>query len=318
MAYVAAPQVNLRDRIAAVYNRTGTAQNGERVEVLERSKRFVKVKTARGEIGWVEERYLAGPEVYDGLQALAAENKSTPVQATGTARSSLNIHLTPGRDTAHLVQLKEGDKVDILKRGTAERPQANLLPTTVAAQRQKSSGSAKGQEAPSPALEDWSLVRDAQGHAGWVLSRMIDVDVPLDVAQYAEGQRIVGLFVLNEVQDGDKKVPEYLMVLTEPKDGLPYDYNQVRVFTWSLKRHRYETAYIDRKLTGIFPVTVSKQEFGKEGVAPVFTLREKDDQGIVSERSYRMVQHIVRRVVAPGEEKPKPVRSSPRRRRGRR
>jgi hypothetical protein len=36
---------------------------------------------------------------------------------------------------------------------------------------------------------------------------MIDLDVPLDVAQYAEGQRIVAFFVLNQVQDGDKKVP---------------------------------------------------------------------------------------------------------------
>ena len=79
---------------------------------------------------------------------------------------------------------------------------------------------------------------------------MVDLDVPLDVAQYAEGQRIVAFFVLNEVQDQDKgevkKVPQYLMVLTEPKDGLPFDFNQVRVFTWNVKRHRYETAYRER------------------------------------------------------------------------
>ena len=48
-------------------------------------------------------------------------------------------------------------------------------------------------------MEDWCLVRDSQGRVGWVLSRMVDVDVPLEVAQYAEGQRFVAFFVLNQV-----------------------------------------------------------------------------------------------------------------------
>ncbi len=34
---------------------------------------------------------------------------------------------------------------------------------------------------------------------------MIDLDVPLDVAQYAEGQRIVAFFVLDQVEDVDKQ-----------------------------------------------------------------------------------------------------------------
>jgi len=65
--------------------------------------------------------------------------------------------------------------------------------------------------------EDWWLVRDSHNRVGWVLGRMIDIDVPLDIAQYAEGQRIVAAFVLNQVQDGDKKVAEYLTVLTDRK-----------------------------------------------------------------------------------------------------
>ena len=84
-------------------------------------------------------------------------------------------------------------------------------------------------------LEDWWLVRDSNQRVGWVLARMVDIDVPLDVAQYAEGQRIVAVFVLDQVQDKDKdkKVPEYLTAVTEPKDGLPFDFNQIRVFTWT-------------------------------------------------------------------------------------
>ncbi|HEV7512228.1 MAG TPA: hypothetical protein VGO27_11050, partial [Candidatus Acidoferrum sp.] len=154
---------------------------------------------------------------------------------------------------------------------------------------------------PVPIIEDWWLVRDSNNRVGWVLARMIDLDVPLDIAQYAEGQRIVAFFVLNQVQDGDKKVPQYLTAVTEPKDGLPFDFNQIRVFTWNVKRHRYETAYRER-MQGELPVTVSHENFDKEGTLPVFRLRIKDDGGNLTERKYKLNTPIVRRVLAPGEE----------------
>ena len=140
---------------------------------------------------------------------------------------------------------------------------------------------------------------------GWVLGRMLDVDVPLDIAQYAEGQRIVAAMVLNQVQDSDKRVPQYLVLLTEPKDGMPFDYNQFRVFTWNVRRHRYETAYRERNLNGVLPVTVSNESFDKEGMLPVFVIRVKDDDGKITDRKYKLNTPIVHRVLAPGEEPPK-------------
>ena len=319
VAYVAAPQVNLRDRVSALYNKTGTLKNGERVDVLERNKKFVRVKSASGETGWVETRYLVGEDVYRGFEKLAAENRNLPVQAHGLARAALKIHITPGRDTDSLVQLKEGDKVEVLKRTTIEKPQSLVQPKArVAAAKEKAKEKKKGKvEEPAVPMEDWSMVRDAQGHTGWVLARMVDIDVPLDVAQYAEGQRIVAFFVLNRVHDdaapaanntddkaapAPRDVPQYLVLLTETRDGLPWDYNQARIFTWNLKRHRYETAYRERNLDGVFPVTTGTQDFGKEGAMPVFTLRVKDDGGSVHEKKYRLIGPIVRRVVTPQEE----------------
>ena len=123
VAYVSAPQVNLRDRVSALYNKTGTLKNGERVDVLERSKRFVRVRNAACETGWVEQRYLVGQDVYRDLQQLAQENRNAPMQATAVARASLKIHVKPGRDTESLIQLKEGDKVQVLKRATVEKAQ---------------------------------------------------------------------------------------------------------------------------------------------------------------------------------------------------
>jgi hypothetical protein len=305
IAYVAVPQANLRDRVAAVYNKTGVVHNGERVEVLEKSRRFLKVKSVRGEVGWIEERYLVDADVFVGFENLAKENAKAPPQAHGTARAALNMHLTPGRESEHLFQMPDGAKVEVLKRETAEKPVPKINPALPRIQKPGAKKGAAKPDEPQVPMEDWLLVRDQIRHTGWVLARMVDFDVPLEVAQYSEGQRIVAYFVLNQVADADKKVPQYLVLLTENKDGLPWDFDQARIFTWNVKRHRYETAYRERRLVGVFPVSVGSADFGKEGVLPAFTLRVKADDGKTLERKYKMNGPIVRRVLSPEEEQAK-------------
>jgi hypothetical protein len=306
-AYVSAPQAILRDQVAAVYNRMGTVKNGERVDVLEHEKRFARVRTSTGVEGWIEQRYLTDQKTYDGLEKLTADNRDDPVQAPGVLRNDTNLHVTPGRETEHLYQLASGARVAILKRATAEKMIGGTpaKPAVI-------STSGKEEKTSEPVLEDWYLVRDGEGHVGWVLARMVDVDVPLDIAEYAEGQRFVAFFVLDQVPDtqngAEKSVPQYLCVLTDPHDGLPYDFDQIRVFTWNAKRHRYETAYREHGLNGVLPVTIGTENFDKEGTLPIFTIRVKDDAGDVTERKYKLNNPIVRRVLAPGEVPSKPVR----------
>jgi SH3-like domain-containing protein len=295
VAYVSAPQATLRDQVAAIYNRVGNVKNGERVEIIDRDRRFARVRTGSGIEGWIEQRYLVDQKTYDALQKLTQEHQNDPLQAPGVLRNDTNMHVTPGRDSEHLYQLASGAKVAILGRGTAEKQLPGGAPAM------KPTQGKLGKVAAGPVLEDWSLVRDAQGRVGWVLSRMVDVDVPLDIAQYAEGQRFVAFFVLDEVQDAEKKVPQYLCVLTDPHDGLPFDFDQVRVFTWNLRKHRYETAYREHGLNGVLPVTVTQENFDKEGTLPVFILRVRDDAGNITERKYKLNTPIVRRVLAPGE-----------------
>jgi SH3-like domain-containing protein len=315
IAYVSAVQANLRDHVAAVYEKAGVVKNGERVEVLDHDRRFVKVRTATGAMGWIEQRYLVGQDVFDQIQKLTADNQNDPVQAQGTTRNDTNLHVEPGRDTEHLYQITVGEKLSLLKRGTAEKPGAVAPPSRSTSRSNVPGGNPNNdKKEPVPVVEDWWLVRDSNHRVGWVLARMIDLDIPLDVAQYAEGQRIVAFFVLNQVQDGDKKVGQYLTVLTEPKDGLPFDFNQIRVFTWNVKRHRYETAYRER-MEGVLPVTVTEENFDKEGLLPAFTIRVKDDSGNVTERKYKLNTPIVRRVYAPGEEPVRTVSRKAKRRR---
>jgi len=355
--WVSAPQVNLRDRLAALYAHVGIVRSGERLEVLERQKRFLRVRTAAGQEGWIEQRYVVGADVYQGFQKLGSEAATAPVQGRAIARNTVNVHLTPARDSEHLYQIKEGDKLDLIKRGTGEKPGTAVLPVkpkaAKGAHRGKAAAAAAAtdDEAPKPALEDWWLVRDHERHAGWVLARMLDLDVPLDIAVYAEGQRIVGAFALNQVYDPAYEPPkdesagasvtpsqpqssapptppaadphrinQYVVALSEPKDGLPFDYNQVRVFTWNLRRHRYETAYREH-LIGQLPITVGEEDFGKEGRLPTFTLRAQAEDGQMVERKYKMNGPMVRRVLAAGEPGPKlahPERPAHKARKGRR
>ncbi len=307
IAYVSGVQAVLRDHVAAVYERAGVVKNGERVEVLDRDRRFVKVRTATGATGWVEQRFLVGQDVFDQIQKLTADNQNDPVQAQGTTRNDTNLHVEPGRDTEHLYQITSGEKLALLKRASAEKPVTVLPRANTPPKRNFNEGPPFDKQS-QPVLEDWWLVRDSNQRVGWVLARMIDLDLPLDVAQYAEGQRIVAFFVLNQVQDGDKKIAQYLTILTEPKDGLPFDFNQIRVFTWNVKRHRYETAYRER-MEGVLPATVAQENFDKEGLLPAFTIRVQDDNGNVTERKYKLNTPMVRRVYAPGEEPSRAARN---------
>lgn len=321
--YVSAQETSLRDRVATMYNKIGTVHGGDRVEVLEKQRRFLRVRTDSGQEGWIEERSLVPQEVYDAFQKLASDNASQQVQARGTARSELNIHLTPSREGEHLYQLKDGEKVEILKRATAEKnppksaaanatqspkgvaatqPQPKTAPVPAKPAASANAAPGKPPEPPKPVMEDWYLVRNSAGHVGWVLLRMIDLDIPLEVAQYAEGQRIMGYFVLNTVQEEDKQVPQYLVLLNEPKDGLPWDFNQIRIFTRNRAKHRYETAYRERNLEGYFPVKTGHQDFGKEGDLPTFTIRKKTDDGQMVDITYKLNGPIVRRVLTPEQE----------------
>lgn len=308
-AYVAVTEAGLRDHVATVYNKTGVVHNGERLQVLERmqSKRFVRVRSPRGEEGWVQERYLTDQPTYDQFLRLADQFKTAPAQATAVTEEQVKVHVLPGRKTGYLYLLNEKTKVELLQRQSVDR---NAPPLQLKDEKKDADDTPDEDKvntdstAPAAVREDWWLVRDEQKRVGWVLGRALYLDVPEEIAQYSEGQRIVAGFPLDEVQDGDKKVAEYLVLFTDNRDGLPYDFNQARVFTWNARKHRYETAYRERDLNGVLPVTLGRQDFEKEGNLRTFTLRVKDDSN-VRERNYKFNPPIVHRILAPGEEPPK-------------
>lgn len=322
--YVTAKETFLRDRVAAVSNRTATVENGEKLKVLEHGRRFLRVQTPTGETGWIDEKIVATQDDYNQFLNLAEKHKDDPAVATGVVSDDVYLHITPGREADHFYLLAENDKLQLLQRAALPKPIPSWMQATEAAKTAKSGEPAK------PAMEDWWLVRDQKGDTGWMLSRMMNVDTPDAIVRYSEGQRIVGAYVLTTVNDPDaptdnKNIPEYLTVTSPYTAGLPYDFDQARVFIWNIKKHRYETSYRDRNIEGYLPVTVkmAPDPNGKTpdqtAPAPTFSYRvlSADAPPVVPDpttgyivpgktivKTFRLEGNLVRRILPPGTTAP--------------
>jgi hypothetical protein len=355
--YVSAREVYLRDRVAAVSNRVGLVTNGEALEVVERGKRFTKVRTPKGEIGWLEDHAIIDDKLYGQFQELTKQHEGDPVVTTGVLRDDLYLHVLPGRDTPHFLVIAGNTKVQLLERGTvqktgpgmapAAKPKPPLPPAAPTGPKPMVPDSGLKPSVPETTpppvpMEDWWLVRDSAGHCGWLLSGRLDVDVPDEVGGYAEGQRMVGAYPIAKVMDSGvehvrkaskkgagkaaaQEAPEdsaaaavapvtehteYVTVLSPPRNGLPYDFDQLRVFTWSLNHHRYETGYRLHGLQGYLPVKLSKETVNGQ-TFPVFSftiangpdVRVDPDTGVTRPASprtlsFRLEGNLVRRTGA--------------------
>jgi hypothetical protein len=326
--YVTAKQTFLRDRVAAVSNRTATVGNGDKLRVLEHGRRFLKVQTEKGEQGWINEKVVATQDIFDQFDALGKAHEKDPVVASGVVRDDVYMHISPGRDTERFYRLPEGEKLKLLRRATLAKPVPPGIRATAPAM---VNGKAVVAEAPAPpAMDDWWLVRDSKGDTGWLYSRLMDVDAPEALTRYSEGQRIVGAYVLAKVYDpeapqDDKNIAEYVTVTSPYVAGLTYDFDQVRIFIWNVKKHRYETAYRDRNIEGYLPVkvTMARDPYGKApastALAPMYSYRVLSDEagpvvpdpttgaivpGKTVLKTYRLEGNLVRRILPPGETAP--------------
>jgi len=142
-------------------------------------------------------------------------------------------------------------------------------------------------------LEDWSLVRTRDGRVGWVLSRPLVMSIPDEVAQYAEGHRITAYHSLGESRERDRDhetaPKQNWLWATAVKGVKPYEYDTVRAFTYNPRRHRYETAFLDKNLTGFYPVIVATDESGLR-----FAYVVQTDEGKYVRKTYSFNGHAAR------------------------
>jgi uncharacterized protein YgiM (DUF1202 family) len=345
-AYVGPAELKIRRDIPLQSAVVATVKHGDRLDLIQRRRRFFRVRTSSGAEGWTDERQLLAAEDMQRLKDLAARAAKMPVQGQATAFGILNVHSQPSRQSPSFLQVKEGEKFDVLEHVTSPRtdlPRKPLLPPPPPkkAVEKKPPKEVKypplaaipkppgppadwldlsksepeeeplAEEAPAKdekpekndkpvATDDWSLIRSSNGQSGWVLTRRLAMAIPDEVAQYAEGRRIVSYFSLGEVADGDQKKRNWLW--TTIADGVyPYDFDSFRVFIWSLRRHRYETAYIERNIRGFAPVIIQDVELaaqrGKDTAEtkyPGFSICLEKKDGLRHRRSYAFLTNVVR------------------------
>jgi hypothetical protein len=291
VVYAGKRQVTLYSTTAQVREPVTTVSFGDRLDVLDRFQDQVEVRTVKGARGWVSETELLSSELWEQARELSSRAAAMPVEARGHTRVLGNLHLDPGRDTPRVRQLSKDVPVDLLVRRPVEVS--------------SSTHGAGEEEAPGPApprtkKEDWWLVlartRDQGSIAGWMLGRFIVLDVPQPLPDYASsaGMRIVAWWELNRVRDlaGNPKV-QYLVVGAKGPEGQACDFSLLRVYTWAVKRDRYETAFVDSKVCGKLPVELT------HAAAPggEFTFSFEDLSNVTPQkRIYRMQQTKVRRV----------------------
>jgi len=317
-AYAGPTTLTLRQDLAPKSPTTATVNHGDKLAIIEFRHRLVKVRTAQGAEGWTDTRQLLMPAQMDALRAMAESASRFPSQGAVTVFESLNLHTEPNRASPSFGQIPENGKADVIghrltprvqraeaatplpvkpptrrkakpkssqaKIGPPPRPPAPKLPQNwQALSVPKAEAAAPAPPPPPPApvaMDDWSLIRTHDGKVGWVLTRPLNMAIPDEVAQYAEGHRITSYFPLGEVHDGDTTKSNWLWT-TITKGGEPYEFDSFRVFVWSLKHHRYETAYIERNVVGHYPVQVTNA-----GAQPSFSVVIEGVDGNLYRKTY--------------------------------
>jgi len=322
IAYTGPNTVNLREDLGPKANTVATLQHGERLEVLETRRRFVRVRTAKGLEGWTDVNYLLTQQQVSDLDRLAEFAARLPSQGAGTTYDALNVHTAPSRQAPSFTQIPEAGVVEVLAhrvspRNAAMPPAAapvkakSKSPNKIAASKQAKQGKEpppppppppappanwlelsrpraaelpgglraaslieSAPAAPRPPTDDWYLVRARDGKAGWVLARQVSLSIPDEVAQYAEGHVITGYLSLGKVGSTDK---DNWLWTTKSTGSQGVDFDSFRVFVWSTKKGRYETAYIERNVNGRYPIE-SHLDSGKDGAAFSIVLQDKDGQ----------------------------------------
>jgi len=277
-AYVLPTTAPMVDTPADIRQQIDTLKAGQRLEVLTRTRNWAHVRTESGQNGWVEGKNLVDGPTYEAGQRLLASLEETQVQAVGHISDLANLRLEPSRESSQLAQLRENQAVEVLGRRLVDRPLQPDQPATA-----------------TPVCDAWYLVR-ADSKGGWILGRLVALDIPEAVSVYAQGVNMVAWFVLSTVADNGRQVPQYLVA--DRAGASEYDFDHIRVFTWWVKNQKYVTAYVESNLSGYFPIRVQQAD----GVSH-FRLRVVDGEGNKVQRVYGLFDTETRLLgVVPGWE----------------
>ena len=317
--YIGERSVTLWSGVAQVREPLDALHYGDHVEIVARHNDSVKVRTTGGEVGWIDARSLMETALWQRSTKLLGEAQELPIQARGRTKVATNLRVLPGRTQPRLYQFGRGIPVEIVGRAVAD--------VTQASDEKESAGEAADSKKEDAKREEWLFVRGLATRppseanprtpdtstttrpgdrtspiAGWIIGRFVELDLPDTVRDGTASANVrpVAWFELNKVNDISGAKPQYLVAGTRGPDSQPCDFTNIRVYTWNLKKTRYETAYIENNLCAQMPVRIGTGPRGE----PEFRFRSRDVNPSAGnsqvanndERVYRLIQTVVRRI----------------------
>ena len=337
-AYVAPATLNLRHDLAQKTGTVTVMTHGEHVSIIDVRRRFVRIRTDKGMVGWVDSAQLLSSSQMDQIRRDKQVALALPSEGAATVFEALNVHLEPSRQSPAFTRIAEAGSVTVLAHRLEPKATGPAAPTSFALlkpqassrrQRKEKQAKSQPQRPPKPlppkppsnwqelsaeridgaettadlksnqeklkqakkqedakkpvVLEDWTLVRTKDKQCGWVLSRNLNMSIPDEVAQYAEGKHITSYFDLGTVVD-EQKGQKHNWLWTTASSQIAYDFDGWRVFLWNRHHHRYETSYRQRDVEGYFPVHVDPADATVLG--RTFELITKDEDTKMRRRTY--------------------------------
>lgn len=112
-AYVAPGTLNLRRELTQK-STVALLKHGDRVDIVDVRRRFVKIRTAKGAEGWVDASELLSPEQMDQLRHERERALSLPSEGAASPYEPLNMHIDADRRSPAFAQIPEGASVAVL------------------------------------------------------------------------------------------------------------------------------------------------------------------------------------------------------------
>jgi len=300
-AFVGPAKLDIHGDIAPKSQVVATVNYGDKLQVTGQRRRFLKVRTAKGAEGWVDERNLLDAAALKSLKDLTANSQKYPSQGLATTNDTLNVHTEPNRTSPSYLQIQAGERVDVIGHRTAPRIGAARKPLVIAPPKPKrptrEKKPAKSDVVPPPAIPpppklptDWlelSRMRDPdepdESPKAKAKPQPVVEDAPPDdwtLIRNANGQvgwvftRRIFMAIPDEVAqyaEGKRITAYFSLGKIDGKDTWlwttcepgPQDHEieGFRIFSWNPRRKRYETTYIQRRIFGYYPVTVNGSSF---------------------------------------------------------
>src|SRR5258706_1889637 len=140
IAYAGPANLNLRKDLAPKAPVVGVAHHGDRLDVIDSRRRFIKVRTAQGVEGWTDSNLLLTEQHMNDLRRLADSAAKLPSQGSATVYDVLNMHTEPSRQSPSFFQIPEGAAVEVIGHPLTQHRGAPATPPAQPAARNTAPG----------------------------------------------------------------------------------------------------------------------------------------------------------------------------------